>query len=298
MKILLATDGSEYSEGAAKFLTRLNFSSDDEITILHVISWVPFKYDKESYYSSLKQIKQEIGPKILDSTANILKPVRAKIVTKIIDGSPEKYIVNVAVDSDMDMIVMGARGLKGIKSLIIGSITRSVTLNSPKPVLVIKPQQHEEPGKIKILFATDGSDSANETGRILTMIPFHDDTEITIVNVIRTALADIPGKFVPEIGDRIKDMMEKTGSVEFAESDKIITHAREILSKRFKNVQGLTKFGYRAIEILNTAETSKTDLIAVGCRGLKGIRGMMKSLSRNILNHSSCSVLIGKSCKK
>jgi nucleotide-binding universal stress UspA family protein len=297
MKILLATDGSEYSEGAAKFLTRLNFSSDDEITILHVISWVPFKYDKESYYSSLKQIKQEIGPKILDSTANILKPVRAKIVTKIIDGSPEKYIVNVAVDSDMDMIVMGARGLKGIKSLIIGSVTRSVTLNSPKPVLVIKPQQHEKPGKINILFATDGSDSANETGRILTMIPFHDDTEITIVNVIRTALADIPGKFVPEIGDRIKELIEKTGSLELVESDKVITHAQEYLSKRFKNVQGLTKFGYRAIEILNIAETSKTDLIAVGCRGLKGIKGMMKSLSRNILNHSSCSVLIGKACK-
>lgn len=297
MKILLATDGSEYSEGAAKFLTQLNFSSDDEITILHVISWVPFKYDKESYYSSLKQIKQEIGPKILDSAANILKPVRAKIVTKIVDGSPEKYIVNVAVDSDMDMIVMGARGLKGIKSLIIGSVTRSVTINSPKPVLVIKPQQHEESGKVKILFATDGSDSANETGRFLTKIPFHDDTEITIVNVIRTALADIPGKYVTEIGDRIKDVMEKAGSVELAESEKIINHAREYLSKRYTNINGLTKFGYRAIEILNTAETSKSDIIAVGCRGLKGIKGMMRNLSRNILNHSTCSVLIGKTCK-
>jgi len=297
MKILLATDGSEYSEGAAKFLTQLNFSSDDEITILHVISWVPFKYDKESYYSSLKQIKQEIGPKILDSAANILKPVRAKIVTKIVDGSPEKYIVNVAVDSDMDMIVMGARGLKGIKSLIIGSVTRSVTINSPKPVLAIKPQQHEESGKVKILFATDGSDSANETGRFLTKIPFHDDTEITIVNVIRTALADIPGKYVTEIGDRIKDVMEKAGSVELAESEKIINHAREYLSKRYTNINGLTKFGYRAIEILNTAETSKSDIIAVGCRGLKGIKGMMRSLSRNILNHSTCSVLIGKTCK-
>jgi len=51
------------------------------------------------------------------------------------------------------------------KSLIIGSVTRSVTLNSTKPVLVIKPQQHEEPGKVKILFATDGSHSANETGK-------------------------------------------------------------------------------------------------------------------------------------
>ena len=61
MKILLATDGSEHSCRAAKFLTNLNLSSDDEITVLHVITGVPFKDDAASYYSSLKQIKQEIG---------------------------------------------------------------------------------------------------------------------------------------------------------------------------------------------------------------------------------------------
>lgn len=36
MKILLATDGSEYSEGAAKFLTNFELSLNDEITILHI----------------------------------------------------------------------------------------------------------------------------------------------------------------------------------------------------------------------------------------------------------------------
>ncbi len=37
MKILLATDGSEYSDGAARFLARFEFSQADEITVLHVI---------------------------------------------------------------------------------------------------------------------------------------------------------------------------------------------------------------------------------------------------------------------
>jgi hypothetical protein len=34
---------------------------------------------------------------------------------------------------------------------------------------------------------------------------------------------------------------------------------------------------------LETSEELKTDIIAVGCKGLRGIKGMMGSVSRNIL---------------
>jgi len=46
-----------------------------------------------------------------------------------------------------------------------------------------------------------------------------------------------------------------------------------------------------------TAAELKPDINAVGCRGLRGIQGMMGSVSRNILTHPKCSVLIGKMCK-
>ena len=37
MRVLLATDGSEYSEKAAKFLIRFNWSPQDFITVFHAI---------------------------------------------------------------------------------------------------------------------------------------------------------------------------------------------------------------------------------------------------------------------
>lgn len=294
MKILLATDGSKYSDGAAKFLTNLNLSSDDEITILHVISEVPFKDDEESYYSSLKQIKQEIAPKIIESAVNILKPVNAKISTVVIDGYPDKGIIDLVEDLSMDMIVMGARGLKGIKALLIGSVTRSVAINSSKPVLIIKPPQWEVSGNLKILFAADDSDYARETGRFLTSIPFRADTEITILHAIQSGL-DIPERFHIEIDERIKEVAARIKSVAFKESEKIIEQARELLSPGFTKVNGLTKDGDPSIEILNTAKMLKTDIIAVGSKGMRGIKGMIGSVSRYILSHSECSVLIGKS---
>lgn len=297
MKILLATDGSEYSEGAARFLTCLNLSQDDEITIFHAVSWVPFLYDEESYYSSFKEIKKELAPRILDSAADILKPVNAKISTAIIDGSPEYYIVKAAEESDMDMIVMGARGIKGIKSLFIGSVTKSVAVNSPKPVFIAKLPVCKKSDRIQILFATDGSDYSVATGEFLSSIPFPDNTEITILNVIWSDFSDIPERFAMEVNERVKEAVVKDRTIEFTESERVIEQAREYLSKRFKNINVLSKVGDPSSEILNTAETLKTDIIVVGCRGLSGIKGIMGSISRNILTHSKCSVLIGKTYK-
>lgn len=79
MKLLLATDGSECSLGAAQFLSRLRCSPDDEITVLYVIPGAPLSGADGSYYAGLKHIKREIAPKILDATVEELKDIKAKI---------------------------------------------------------------------------------------------------------------------------------------------------------------------------------------------------------------------------
>jgi len=292
MKILLATDGSEYSEAAAKFLTNLPLSPDDEITLLHVIGWVPSKGEAERYYAGLKELKHEIAPRILDTTVNILKPVSAKIKTALVEGEPDKSIIDAAANADL--VVLGEKGVMSIKSLLIGSVTRSVAINSPKSVLVIKPPQRERLGRMKILFATDGSDYSDVAGKLLISILFLDDAEITILNVIQSALSDIPERFVTVINDRIKENVAKARSLEFAESERIIDKARDYLRNRFKTINGITKVGDPFTNILSTAETLKADMIVVGCRGMRGVKGMLGSVSRNVLSRSKCSVLIGK----
>lgn len=294
MKILLATDGSEYSEAAAKFLTRLNFTSDDEITVLHVISKVPFKDDKESYYANLKQIKQEVASKILDSTLSNLKNINAKLSTALMDGYPDSVIIDTAIDSNADLIVMGARGLKGIKSLLIGSTTRAVAINSKKSVFVIKQPRWKTTDTLKILYAVDGSRYALETGRLLSSIPFSKDTEITILNIISTAHMDIPERYWMEVDDKIKEEIAKMREIEFDMADKIIENAKKLLNGRFAKINVSIKFGDPSLEILNTAEELTSDIIAVGSAGMRGVKGMLGSVSRSLLGHAECSVLIGK----
>lgn len=117
MIILLATDRSEYSYKAAQFLANLDSSENDEIIINHIISDIPFRDDQPSYSESLKRIKQEIAPKIIESCMNNLGSINAKISTVVSGGFPDRGITINAEDSKADLIVMGSKGLKGFNFL-------------------------------------------------------------------------------------------------------------------------------------------------------------------------------------
>jgi nucleotide-binding universal stress UspA family protein len=294
MKILLPTDGSEYSETAAEFLKGLNLSHNDEITILHVINDDPFQDKTDYYYARVREIKKLVAPKMLDSVMNILKSVPAKLNTALMDGYPDQCIVKKAVDSNVDIIVMGPKRLKGIRSRIVGSVTKSVSVISPKPVLIIKPSQAESPHKIKILFATDGSDYARKAGEIITLMPFPDDTEITVLHVIIPAFYDIPDKFMTKVDALFRKDIKSYSSAELQESEKIIEQTTEYLGDKFSNIVKLTKVGDPSDEILHTANELNTDIIVVGSKGMGGFRGIVGSIARYILSVAECSVLIGK----
>ncbi|MGO9613166.1 MAG: universal stress protein [Dissulfurispiraceae bacterium] len=294
MKILLPTDGSSSSETAARFLKRLNLSDSDEITILHVISDDPFQ-DREDYYNiKIKAISQLIAPKILNSAMNILQSIPSKINKVLMHGYPDKCIVDKAVNLNADMIVMGPKRLKGIKSRIVGSVTKSVSIISPKPILVIKPAQGEPSNKIRILFATDGSDHARRAAEILTLMPFHDNTEITVIHVVAPAFYDVPDEFMAKIGKHFREDLNKHGNTALLESENIIAQTMQYLSTKFSALDSLTKIGDPTDEILQAANELKADLIVVGSKGMGGLRGAVGSLSRYILSMAECSVLIGK----
>jgi nucleotide-binding universal stress UspA family protein len=294
MKILLATDGSKYSEEAAHFLVRLNLSPDDEIKILHAISWVPILSEWEVLYADFKEIQQEVIPRIFSSTVDVLKPVKAKISTAFKEDYPDKAIVDTADEYKSDLIVMGASGLRGIGSLIVGSVTKLVSIKSRKPVLVVRLPEVNKSGGMKILFATDGSAYSEAVGQILSSIPFPDKTEVTIINVIPTVFKDIPERFAVEINDRIKNIVADTREKELKESEKIVDKAFKCLTGKFSKIEKVIKFGDTSTVILDEAEASNADIIAVGTSGMRGLKGILGSVARYVLNHSKSSVLIAK----
>ena len=298
MKILLATDGSENSENAARFLTRFELTQDDEITVLNVIGWVPFQEDMASLYRNITFLRKEVAAKVLDSAVGILKPVPARISTAIKEGFADNSIMEAASESGADLIVMGARGLRGVGAFLLGSVTRAVSLRSPKPVLVVKGPQGVagENEKLRLLLATDGSESALATASFLAGLPLPAATPVRVVNVTWSAVSDVPERFIVEVDELVKEEIARAREKEYAASAKLLKAAGDRLQAKFREVSSATRIGDPAAEIIAEANESKADLIAVGCRGLRGIKGMMGSVSRRVLAHAGCSVLLGRMC--
>jgi len=298
MKILLATDGSEYSDGAARFLTRFDFAQTDDIAVLHVIHRRPFPQSGDLNYAALIKIGEEIAPGIVDATAGLLKGLRAKVSTAVTTGHPADAIVAVATQSGSDLIVMGNRGMKMIGSLLLGSVTRAVAINVPQSVLVVKPPQGKPDGPIKVLFATDDSDCARETERVLSLIPFHPDTSVTAVYVSLSTYMDIPDRFCPGLDERLKKIMAGMKEAETKHAEKVLDQARTRLKARFRNVTALVRNGDPSEQILQAARETRADVIALGSRGMRGVSGMLGSVARTVLAHADCSVLICKRKEK
>jgi nucleotide-binding universal stress UspA family protein len=304
MKILLATDGSEQSEKAARLITRFELKPDDEIIVFHAISWIPFQEDRESFYKNLSYLRREIAGKIIDSAINILRPVPARIKTATREGFADKAILEEAAGSDVDLIVMGARGLKGVSSFLLGSVTRSAAIQSTKPVLIVKNMRDEgagETGKkqkplMSVLLATDGSDFSVAAARFLATMPLPAETPVRLLNVSWSAVSDIPERYIIEVDDLVKQEIERARENEYAVSGGLIRRARAELEKKFSGISETIRLGDPAEEIIAESREWNADIVVVGCRGLRGIRGMMGSVSRKVLGLADYSVLIGRVC--
>ena len=298
MKILLATDGSKYSDGAARFLARFDLSQADEIIALHVIPGVPFLHSGGSYKAALMQLGEELAPMIIDGTAGLLKDLRAKVSTAVTTGHPADAIVAVGKQSNSDLIVMGNRGMTAIGAFFLGSVTRAVTINAAQSVLVVKPLQGKQDGPFTVLFATDGSACAEETERVLSLIPFHPDASITAVYVSLSAYMDIPARFCPGLDDRLKKYMTGMKLSETEHAEKVLEQARTRLKDKFRKVEVLIKNGDPSEQILQAARETRADIVALGSRGMRGVSGMLGSVARNVLGHADCSVLVCKRGKE
>lgn len=295
MNYLLPMDGSEYAGSAASFLSRFPLAEGDHVDIVHIITEPGGFGETYEHYDQIYRIKTELGEKILQEAAEKFEGAKAKVRLHLGRGYPYQEILEQAKDKETDLILMGSRGLAGFESFLLGSVTRKVAINAPVPVLVIKPAQAEPPDRpLNVLFATDGSDCANRAAATLHSLPLPSSTRLTILNVVDSPLGDIPERFGVEVDERIKTTVAEVRGDEIAVAEKLLAGEKEKFKGRFDQVKTLVKSGEVAPTIIEKVKKNQADIVALGCRGEKGLKGMLGGVSRRVLSYSPCSVLVAK----
>jgi len=143
-KILVPTDGSQYSIKAAKFAIDLAQQKKAIIIALHVsaIYLQPEFHSGATYVDSpvLTKEEEKFAHMCTKSVAKLAQVAGLKVEERIVGtGSSVVYtITEFARIEGCDLIVVGAKGRTGIKRLLLGSISMGVVTNAPCPVLVVR----------------------------------------------------------------------------------------------------------------------------------------------------------------
>jgi nucleotide-binding universal stress UspA family protein len=136
-KILIATDGSEYTKEAVTTGLKLAKVLEAEVTALYVIdqtSFVTFPVDS-SIVSVYPQLENE-GKRAVEEVQKEGEAMGLKVTPVVAEGSPTRKIVEMA--ADFDLVVMGTLGRSALGKLFIGSVAERVTRYAPCPVLVVR----------------------------------------------------------------------------------------------------------------------------------------------------------------
>ncbi len=146
---------------------------------------------------------------------------------------------------------------------------------------------------MKILLATDGSESARAAADCLLLFPFPRDSEVTVLTVIDRHVfkdEDLRGA-----NEEQRGALQETEKIVQDEARELIEHEAERLRKAGWSASSELQIGYPAEEIVRVAEQLGSDCVIVGSHGMSGIkRFLLGSVSDHVLQYAPCSVLIVK----
>jgi len=135
-RILVAVDGSLYSEKALKRACDLVEAFDSKIILIYVVEKsIPINLlDRKEYLKILRKF----GNKTLEKANTMLskKNISAKILLK--EGNIVNEIEKIVKKEHCDLIIVGNKGLGSISRFLLGSISNKISQYSSCSVLIVK----------------------------------------------------------------------------------------------------------------------------------------------------------------
>jgi nucleotide-binding universal stress UspA family protein len=288
MRILLATDGSRDAKAAVAFLEHLPLPERSRVRIVSVIAPRPAPADLPGLQPYHDAVAAE-GRRVVDEARASLS-VRAATETAVLEGAPRDEIVRDAREWGADLVVVGARGLGLVDTLLLGGVSLAVARQVDSAVLVVKGAGHRLE---HVVVGLDGSDEALNAARFLASLPLEAGHSVRLVGVVEPIHfpTTAPALVRHHIAAAIHQMKEERR----AALGKALDQAASLFEARGASVTRTTPHGHPAEVITAAAAEPRTDLVVVGARGLGGVRRLLLgSISENVLRDARCSVLIVK----
>jgi nucleotide-binding universal stress UspA family protein len=281
MRILLASDGSPAAITAAEWLAACRLPEQCSIGILSVAPMPAGRFVPGSLGDSLRDEARAAAER---TRAALGIPADVHVTT----GDAREEIVRMADDLDVDLVVMGARGLGRAVGFLLGTVSLAVVRDSARPVLVVRGRRR---GLRSAVVALDGSEHALAALRVFARLPRRGEVVVHLAGVVEEVT-------VPRTAPKaIRAELQAAAQAAERERRQALEQALEAASSQLPGAKSTATVvtGDPAEEILRIADEKSVDAIVVGARGLGAVKRLaLGSVSETILREARCAVLIAK----
>jgi nucleotide-binding universal stress UspA family protein len=145
-RILVATDGSQEAALALTTAADLAQSTNSELHVAYVFPTAiqrPFPNPITARPAEVleRELEEAMGQaqSFLDREVEQVKGEGVEVAgTHLVRGRPDRELVHISEEIEAGLIVMGSRGLGGVRRALIGSVSDSVVRHAHCPVLVVR----------------------------------------------------------------------------------------------------------------------------------------------------------------
>ena len=134
-RILVPIDFSPYSDAALALATSLARDGGGTLVLAHV-EFIPISAAGGEYLYAIPEPPTE---ELLDKLNHVVPPdSHVMVERRLLSGDPADAIIRLAESENIDLIVMGTHGRRGLSRLLMGSVAEAVVRAAPCPVLTVK----------------------------------------------------------------------------------------------------------------------------------------------------------------
>jgi len=135
-KVLVAVDGSDSSQGVIQLVKDLVKNGVIEsITLISVavVPTLPMEFVIDDHYNL-----EMVASAVLNKVKANLEDDGLIVGAVVVNGDPGVAISQYAQDNGFDLIILGSRGLSGVKGVVLGSVSHKVLHTAQCPVWIYK----------------------------------------------------------------------------------------------------------------------------------------------------------------
>ncbi len=279
--IVVGFDGSAYSKSALMEVSNWIKRHGGNAVLVHAVF-----FDEEEFGIIPEQLEKRMifGRKLcFQAKEDISSALGINLESIICEGDPPDTIIEVAQAKKADLIAIGTHGRRGLKKLLMGSVTSGVIANAPCDVLVVKKSCPECKGSYgSILVPFDGSESGKKALFQACRMARIDGSSVTVLYVIP--------RYEEMIGFLMTSSMK---SSLMKEAEKITAAASDLALANGVRPKVLIGDGDIGSKIAETADREKNDLIVMGSYGWSGVnKAIIGGNTERVIMYANCPILV------